>query len=85
MVESKKFLRFPRDENGKLDLKNGSYSTEDVQEMKVKFDKEGRFAFGCGVREKDGVREGVRAKPFVYSNKTIKTIKSIKRLIKIFF
>ena len=74
------FMVFPRDENGRLDVENGTYSDETKFRLKVKYDKEARFCFGCAVvTKKDSDDEqqtmGVRCNPFDYSEKILLSIK----------
>lgn len=74
------FFVFPRDENGKIDVANGTYSEEPKFKMKVKYDQEARFCFGAAVVTQEGSNEqvGVRCKPFDYSGKILLSIKDYK-------
>jgi len=72
-------LKFRRDINGKLDLNNGTYSEEEVTQMKCKYTDEIHMCLGAGVVTplKDRVKqeqEGQRCEPFVYSAKTLLSI-----------
>ena len=72
-------IKFKRDADGKLDVKNGKYSDEETFELKVKFGQEIRLCLGCSVKavktDEGNTKVGVRLKPFDYSGKTILTIK----------
>jgi hypothetical protein len=84
------FLKFPRNENGELDI-NGTYSSTIVTQLKVKYAKEARLCLGVAGIPKDGLKsngivhnnepklQGCRLKPFIYSNKVILTIKEWKK------
>jgi hypothetical protein len=63
-------VKFPRDNNGKLDLSGaGTY-------WKVKYESEVRLALGVAkVKLQNGEVEGRRAKPFVYSGKLLLSLK----------
>lgn len=67
-------IRFPRDNNGKLDLKNGTYKKES-EYLQVKYPEEVRLSLGVAqVELLDGFIQGKRAKPFVYSAKVLMSI-----------
>ena len=71
--------KFPRDNFGKVDLVNGTYSDEPVSSMKCKYTDEIRLSLGVAVVTPvvDGVeqpKEGRRCTPFVYSGKTLLSI-----------
>lgn len=77
------FLVFPRDENGKLDLENGTYSSEKKCRMKKKCDQEARFCFGAAIVKKldnnpTKLKLGVRCEPFNHSGKLLLSIKDHK-------
>ena len=77
------FLVFPRDENGKLDLENGTHSSEKKHRMKVKCDQEARFCFGAAMVTKSdnnpsNEKCGVRCEPFDHSGKLLLSIKDYK-------
>ena len=70
--KDRKYTVFPRDENNKLDLENGAYDETQVLTLQVKYEKEIRMCLGVAVVEKtDGIKEGVKLKPFNYSGKTL--------------
>ena len=65
--------RFPRDENGAIDLK-GKIKNDDPTTLKVKYDQEVRLALGVFLFEHPcGKIEGRRIKAFSYTNQTIVT------------
>eukprot|EP00978_Attheya_sp_CCMP212_P008683 scaffold20425_cov45-Attheya_sp.AAC.1 len=71
-------VRFPRDQNGKIDLSgNGKYNEKQKTIMKVKYEKEVRLSLGCGMVEINGTGEivGKRAENYDYSGRIIITIK----------
>ncbi len=43
------FVRFPRDDNGKIDLVDGSYDDSKVSYLNVKYEKEVRLCLGCAL------------------------------------
>jgi hypothetical protein len=43
---SSSYVRFKRDENGKLDLTNGHYGNQEIVQVHVKFEKEVHLCFG---------------------------------------
>jgi hypothetical protein len=50
LVGKKSILRFQHDADGKLDNDvNGTFSTDEVTEMKCKYTNEVRLCLGCGV------------------------------------
>ena len=78
------FLRFHRDENGRLDP-NGTLSDSEKTFVNCKYTEEVRLSLGCAtVTPVDATtgaklpREGRRCIPFDYSAKTILTIKDYK-------
>ena len=65
-------IRFPHDENGTVDIKNGKYNTHVEKKMCVKYSDEMQLAFGVAVVEKlDGTREGRRCEMIDYTGKII--------------
>ena len=42
-------LQFKRDEKGKLDFKNGEYSSKEIKKLNCKYEDEGRFGLGCAL------------------------------------
>jgi hypothetical protein len=71
-------VKFPRDEDGKVDLKNSSYSDEEKSTLKVKYEKEVRLCLGCAVvHNEDGSKVGKRAHPFCYLGRIIITLKDL--------
>ena len=54
--------------SGKLSTQSeGGVFSERLPVTTVKFPQEARFAFGCAVRTKEGIKEGVKAEPFEYT------------------
>ena len=74
-------IKFPRDANGKLDLKNGSYTTTERTELNVKYEKEVRLCCGSGIRMEGTQYKGYCLKPFVYSGITLLSIPDYNRKI----
>jgi hypothetical protein len=83
------FLKFPRNESGSFDPK-GSYSTELVTQLKVKYCQEARLCLGVvalpkfnspsnGIDNNETELVGKRLKPFVYSGKVILSISDWKK------
>ena len=62
-------IRFPRDEEGKIDVKTGKYDTENQREKAVfKYEQEGRFCLGVAkIESKNGTITGKRCPVFEYS------------------
>jgi hypothetical protein len=75
------YVKFPRDKDGKLDLVNGEYSTEDVTITRVKYNEEFRLSLGGAMGiplDKDGNKlqvEGRVALAFIYSTCILLSIK----------
>ena len=63
-------VSFKRDANGRLDLSNGNYPSKRKVVMKVKYEKEVRFAFGVNKSEQG---DGRKLPPFDYTGKKIIT------------
>lgn len=87
--DEKDFIwRFPRDEDGKIDLEHGLYSEEPVCQTKCKYTDEVRLCLGVAVvtpKDKNGnhlPREGRRCKPFSYTGKTLLSIPDYECKIK---
>lgn len=79
--------KFKRDENGKLDP-NGKFSDEECSIMRTKFSDEIRLSIGVGVvtpinpdTRMPMEQEGRRCKPFVYTGKSILSIKEYKKRV----
>jgi hypothetical protein len=71
-------VKFPRDDDGKVDLKDGRYSDEEKSTLKVKYEKEVRLYLGCAVvHNEDGSKVGKRAHPFCYLGRIIITLKDL--------
>jgi hypothetical protein len=69
-------VKFPRDADGKVDLKNGRYLEAEKVKLKVKYEKEIQLCLGRAViRNEDGSKVGKRANPFCYSGRIIITLK----------
>ena len=63
--------RVKRDKDGKLDQK-GTYTKTKPTNTKVKYEKEGRFAFGVAmVKLRDGTIQGRRCEEFCYTEQNI--------------
>ena len=61
-------IRFPRDEEGKVDIKTGKYDTDNQpKEAILKYEQEGRFCFGvANIESKNGSITGKRCTVFDY-------------------
>ena len=69
-------MNLPREDNGKLDVSNGTYPREKVTLTKCNYTKKVRLSLGAAVVNPiiDGVeqpQEGRGCKTFVYSGKTL--------------
>ena len=76
-------IRFPRDEEGNIVVKNGKYDTNN-QPKKSTFNyyQEGRFCLGVAkIESKNGKITGKRCPVFDYSGKKIVTIDAYKKEI----
>ena len=85
--------RVKRDSEGKLDKANGTYLNTKPTDTKVKYPKEGRFAFGVAMTKlRDGTVVGRRCKEFCYTEQNIiahdqwlekieQEIRNVKKLI----
>ena len=85
-------VRFPRNKDGDVDVKNGTYSDKLECKMRVKYSEEIRICLGVAIVElHDGTREGRRCKMIDYTGKIIlcaeeyesrvqKEIKRVKKL-----
>ncbi|CAB9505297.1 unknown protein [Seminavis robusta] len=85
-------VKFPRNENGKIDLENGKYKEEDKSFLQVKYDKEIRICPGCvyfGDEEVNPDKDGNNVNDsktelldyFDYSGKIMLSIKDYKTKI----
>ena len=76
-------IRFPRDEEGNVDVKNGQYEKNNQQKKATfKYEQEGRFCLGVAKFEgKNGEIIGKRCPVFDYTNKKIVTIGAYKKEI----
>ena len=76
-------IRFPRDEEGNIDVKNGKYDTKNQQEKATfKYEQEGRFCRGVEkIESKNGKITGKQCPVFDYTNKKIVTIGAYKKEI----
>ena len=74
-------MKFPRDQNGKLDIDNGAYSKVEVTKMNCKYTDEIRLSLGVAVvtRRGSSVVEGRRCKPFIYSSKMLISIRDLEK------
>ena len=80
---NKHTIRFPRYEEGNIDVKNGEYDTNDQPKNSTfKYEQEGRFCLGVAkIEGKNGTITGKRCPVFNYSGKKIVTIDARKKLI----
>jgi hypothetical protein len=85
-IQAEHHIKFRRDMNGKVDLKNGTYDDAEVHHVNVKYEQEVRQCFGCAMVNVLGTEEqqivGKRARSFDYSGKTIISIKAENQNIK---
>ena len=74
-------IRFPRDEEGDFDIKNGKYETNDQPKKSTfKYEQEGRFCLGVArIEIKNGMITGKRCPIFDYSGVKIVTINDYKK------
>ena len=74
-------IRFPRDEEGNIDVKNGKYDTNNQpKKATFKYKQEGRFCLGVAkIEGKNGTITGKRFPVFDYSDKKIVTIDAYKK------
>jgi predicted flap endonuclease-1-like 5' DNA nuclease len=87
--DKKYILLFPRDENGRLDLENGSYNdNKKIKLTQCKYTEEVRMMHGVAMVTPIGDNgehlpmEGRRCKPFDYTGKTLLTIPDFNKRIK---
>ena len=76
-------IRFPRDEEGNIDVKNGKYDTNNQPKKSTfKYEQEGRFCLGAATIEgKNEMITGKRCPVFDYTGKKIVTIDVYKKEI----
>ena len=76
-------IRFPRDEEGNIDVKNGEYITSNQTKMATfKYEQEGRFClFAAKIESNNGTITGKRCPVFDYTGKKIVTIDAYKKEI----
>ena len=76
-------IRFPRDEEGNIDVKKGKYGTNNQPKKSTfKYEQEGRFCLGVAkIKSKNGRITGKRCPVFDYTNKKIVTIGAYKKEI----
>ena len=74
-------IRFPRDEEGNVDVKNGEYDTNNQQKNATfNYEQEGRFCLGAAkIEGKNGTITGKRCPVFDYTGKNIVTIDVYKK------
>ena len=74
---------FPRNEEGKVDVKRGVYETKNLpKKATFKYEQEGRFRIGVDkVESKDGKITGKRCLVFDYTENKIVTIDAYKKEI----
>ena len=72
---------FPRDEEGKVDVKRGVYETNNqLKKATFKYEQEGRFCLGVAeVESKDVTITGKRCPVFDYTENKIVTIDAYKK------
>ena len=66
-------IRFPRDEEGNVDVKNGIYGTNNQpKKATFKYEQEGRFCLGVAkIESKDGKITGKRCPVFDYTKRRL--------------
>ena len=76
-------IRFPRDEEGNIDVKNGEYDTNNQPKKSTfKYEQEERFCLGvANIEGKNGTITGKQYLAFDYSGKKIVTIDVYKKKI----
>ena len=63
-------VKFPRDDNGNIDLRNGKYSKTKKNRLKLKYENEVRLCVGvASVEMLDGVRVGKNVKYMIIAKK----------------
>ena len=78
---------FPRDKDGRVDLKNGKYSEKEISVLRTKYTEEIRLCLGVAVvtpLNADGTPGEIcpkRLPPFVYSGKLLLTINDYQRKV----
>ena len=74
-------IRFPKDEEGNIDVKNGKYDTNNQpKKATFKYEQEGRFCLGVAkIESKNGTITGKRCPVFDYSGGKIVTIDAYKK------
>ena len=76
-------IRFPRYEEGNIDVTNGKYDTNNQpKKATFKYEQEGRLYLGVAkIEGKNGTITGKRCPVFDYSGKEIATIDAYKKEI----
>ena len=74
-------IRFPRDEEGNIDVKNGEYDTNNQpKNVTFEYEQERRFCLGAAkIKSKNGKITGKRCTVFDYTGKKIVTIDAYKK------
>ena len=74
-------IQFPRNEEGKIDVKNGKYDTNNKPKNSTfKCEQEGRFCLGvANIESKNGTITGKRCPVFDYSGGDIVTIDAYRK------
>ena len=74
-------IRFPRDEEGKIDVKTGKYGTNDQPKKDTfKYEQGGRLCLGVAkIEGKDRTIKGKRCPVFDYPGKKMATIDAYKK------
>ena len=76
-------IRFPRGEEGNVDVKNGQYGTNNQpKKATFKYEQEGRFCLGVArIESKNGTITGKRCPFSEYKGKKIVTVDAYKKEI----
>ena len=76
-------IRFPRDEEGNVDVKNGQYGTNNQpKKVTFKYEQEGRFCLSVSkIESKNGTITGKKCSVFDYTVKEIVTIDAYRKEI----
>ena len=76
-------IRFPKDEEGNIDVKNGEYDTNNQpKKATFKYEHEGRFYLGAAkIESKNGTITGKQCPVLYYTGKNIVKIDAYKKEI----
>ena len=74
-------IRFPKDEEGNIDVKNGEYDTNNQPKKSTfKYEQEGRFCLGAAkIESKNGTITGKQCPVLYYTGKKIMKIDAYKK------